>query len=126
MSHALFASRRVLWLPLDHGWTPPSPGTRHCCAEMTAALTFDCDLHADPFDCPDTVLVFHELFGEYGLPIRDGGQSYLVVSHCPFCGAGLPESLREGWFDAVEAAGLEDTAFDDLPDRFRSGTWRDA
>jgi len=61
-----------------------------------------CSLHADPFDCPDTVIVFHELFSEYGLPIRDGGQSYLLISNCPFCGARLPESGRDAWFDADE------------------------
>lgn len=123
MSRALFSSRRVLWLPLDYAWQPPSAARRHCCSEMAAALAYDCDQHADPFDCPDTVLVFHELFSEYGLPIRDGGQSYLVISNCPFCGAKLPESGRDAWFDALEAAGLDEVDFADLPERFRVGGW---
>ena len=122
MSHALFPTRRVLWLPFDLAWPPPKAGDRHCCAEMTAALGFRCDVHDDPFDCPDTLLIHHPLFREYGLPIRDGGPSYLTISHCPFCGAALPSSRRDAWFDAVEAAGLEGAAFESLPDRLRATT----
>jgi hypothetical protein len=93
---------------------------------MSAALAFECDQHADPFDCPDTLIVFHEVFGEYGLPVRDGGPSYLIISNCPFCGARLPESRRDDWFDALEAEGLEDTAFGELPARYRTAAWRAA
>lgn len=125
MSKALFPSRRVMWMPLDCSWRAPSSTVVHCCVEMTEALVFDCDMHGDPFDCPDTLLVFHEAFGEYGLPIRDGGLSYLVISHCPFCGATLPKSARDAWFDETEAKGLDTVAFDDLPEVYRTGAWRD-
>ncbi len=124
MSRSLYPARRVMWMPLDYPWRAASSGARHCCAEMTAALAFDCVQHTDPFDCADTVLVFHEPFGEYGIPIRDGGQSYLLISHCPFCAAALPESGRDAWFDETEAKGLEETAFDDLPAEYRTGAWR--
>jgi hypothetical protein len=124
MSSALFPTRRVLWLPLDYAWQLPSPSARHCCAEMSAALDHVCEQHADPFDCPDTALVFHEVFGEYGLPIRDGGASYLLISNCPFCGERLPASGRDDWFDRIEAAGLDDADFDKLPERYRTAEWR--
>ena len=126
MSHRLYPARRVLWSPLDMAWQPPSPGVQHCCADMAAALEFACAQHADPFECPDTVLVFHELFQEYGIPVRDGGISYLVISNCPFCGARLPESGRNDWYDRIEAAGLDDTPFDDLPEALRTVAWRQA
>lgn len=29
-------------------------------------------------------IVFHD--GEYGVPVRDGGSSYLVIEYCPWCG----------------------------------------
>jgi hypothetical protein len=124
MSKSLFPTRRVLWLPLDYAWHPPTPDAQHCCREMAAALEFDCADHADPFDCPDTVIVFHEVFGEYGLPIRDGGPSYLAISHCPFCGTRLPDSGRDAWFDEIETEGLDDVAFESLPMRYRTGAWR--
>jgi hypothetical protein len=124
MSQRLFPGRRVLWMPLGLPWRPPSPAVRHCCADMGDALDHGCEMHADPFDCPDTVLVYNEPFGEYGLPIRDGGMSYLVISHCPWCGARLPDSARDRWFDAVEAAGLGDVDDGALPERFLSARWR--
>jgi len=124
MSAALFASRRVLWMPLDYEWRPSSPVALHCCATMTASLEMSCGQHTDPFDCPDVSLVFHEIFTEYGMPIRDGGSSYLLISHCPWCGARLPESGRDLWFDTIEAAGLADTPMAQLPERFRTAQWR--
>lgn len=124
MSEALYPARRVLWLPLDYEWQPPAPDQSHCCKEMEAALQFDCDIHADPFDCPDTLLIFHEVFGEYGLPIRDGGPSYLVISNCPFCGSVLGASGRDAWFDQTEAEGLDEKAFDELPAKYRTAAWR--
>lgn len=124
MSQQLFRTRRVLWMPLDFPWAPPSAAARHCCDEMVAALAFACDQHADPFDCPDTLVVFHEPFGEYGLPVRDGGQTYVVLSHCPFCGSGLPTGGRDAWFDEIEAAGLEEADFADLPEAYRTAAWR--
>lgn len=124
MSERLFSERRVLWLPLEFDWQPPTATVMHCCDEMAAALEFPCEQHSDPFECPDTVLVYHELFEEYGIPIRDGGVSYLVISHCPFCGIKLPESGRDAWFDAIEAAGLDEMPFNELPEKFQTAAWR--
>ena len=124
MSKRLFPVRRVLWMPLDLEWRPPSAHVTHCCQEMTASLEFDCDQHLDPFKCPDTTLVFHEIFGEYGIPIRDGGAGYLIISNCPFCGSHLSESRRDEWFDATDAPEFAKLSFDKLPERFRTAAWR--
>lgn len=124
MSARLFPSRRVLWMPLALPWQPPSAAARFCCAEMAASLEHQCEQHTDPFDCPDVALVYNEVLDEYGIPIRDGGMSYLLVSHCPWCGVRLPETARDRWFDAVEAAGLADADDDALPAEFLSAAWR--
>lgn len=124
MSQGLFPSRRVLWMPLDYPWRPHSARVRHCCSEMNTALRHVCDQHSDPFSCPDTPVVFHEVFGEYGLPIRDGGASYLIISNCPWCGAELGEGARDAWFDRLESDGLSDTPFASLPEALRTSVWR--
>lgn len=124
MSAALHAGRRVLWLPLDFDWQPPSELVEHCCSTMAASLELDCDVHEDPFECPDVPLVFHEIFGEYGIPVRDGGATYLLIAHCPWCGAELPESSRDLWFDTLETSGLADTPTARLPESMRSAAWR--
>ena len=102
--------------------THAEPAAGHCCTEMQAALVNDCDQHADPFACPDMVLCYSPQFDEYGLIIHDGGPSYLTITHCPFCGARLPGSRRDAWFDALEAKGLEPMS-DAIPDAFKSARW---
>ena len=122
-SHSSRATR-VLWMPLDYEWRRPSADARHCCETMAWSLEMTCSMHADPFECPDVPFVFHEIFGEYGIPVRDGGQSYILLAHCPWCAAPLPEGGRDRWFDLIEAEGLDDTPTDQLPERYRTAAWR--
>ena len=124
MGEGLYARRRVLWMPLSVPWSPPSPAVRHCCEDMRLALDFACDQHADPFECADGLVVYNEVFDEYGIPVHDGGASYLLISHCPFCGARLPESQRDRWFDETEQRIGEDGDEASLPERYRRGDWR--
>ncbi|MFM2228990.1 MAG: hypothetical protein RL607_248 [Bacteroidota bacterium] len=74
------------------------------------------------FDDPDFPILYVEKFNEYGLKIFDGGSSFILISHCPFCGETLPESKRDQWFDAIEKLGL-DPWIDDLPEKFETGEW---
>ena len=131
MAQGLFTTRRVMWveytLDLPEGVDlMAAPGGRHCCEEMSVALDNMCEEHGgDPMACPDMVVVYSPICDEYGLPIRDGGASYLTISHCPFCGAALGKSRRDGWFDALEARGIEAPMFaeDPLPPEFLSHRW---
>jgi hypothetical protein len=68
-----------------------------CCADLAAQLAWKCDRHKDWWDCPDCLIRFFPSRGEYGLPVHDGGSSYIRIRHCPWCGAGLDEfaSLQE-------------------------------
>jgi len=70
---------------------------------------------------PRVPLVYLPRFREYGL--RVAGTSAIDEIHfCPFCGMRLPGSLRDAFFDELEALDLEpeDPA---LPDRFHSDAW---
>lgn len=44
-------------------------------------------------------MVYNEVFDEFGLIVHDGGQSYVLIQHCPWCATRLPESQRDRWFD---------------------------
>lgn len=121
MSADLFRERRVLWMPLEVPWQPPTAALRVCCETMGAALRFSCDQHADPFECADALIVYNEIFDEYGIPVHDGGATYVLIAHCPWCAVKLPESQRDRWFDEVDAVAGDD---DPTPERFLSAAWR--
>jgi hypothetical protein len=70
------------------------------CVHMAYKLLHDCDVHPDPFDCPDTVIVHGD--SGFGLPIHDGWRSYHVIDFCPWCGVSLGERLEGFGHIAVE------------------------
>lgn len=57
---------------------------RHCCSDM-----------ADNIRSEDRIILYWERFGEYLIPVRDGGTSGIVIIYCPWCGAKLPPSKRD-------------------------------
>ncbi len=83
----------------------------HCCSMMSSNLAGG-----------ETAISYVPKFREYGISVLDGGLSYIVISHCPWCGAILPPSLREDWFNEIEARGFEvgDVA---IPAEFTSDIW---
>lgn len=95
----------------------------HCCQEMREQVTFQCDLHKDPFQCPDALVAYEARYDEYGLIIHDGGQSVLSIAHCPWCGSKLPESRRDQWFDELEALGVEDPWTQEVPEKYSDDAW---
>lgn len=59
-----------------------------CCDTMRAKLDWSCDQHSDPNDCPDCIVRYYPS-GVYGIPVHDGGSSFIVIQYCPWCGATL-------------------------------------
>ena len=95
----------------------------HCCDQMTAAVAFTCEVHPDPFACPDGLLHYTDRFGEYALIVHDGGASSILIKFCPWCGSELPASKRERWFEELARGGFADPASQAVPDDFRSSIW---
>ncbi len=56
------------------------------CVHIAYYSTFTCDESNDPWECADAVLVRGESDAHYGIPVRDGGSSYIEVRYCPWCG----------------------------------------
>lgn len=89
---------------------------------MDNQLNVTCDQHDDPFDCPDVLVLYIAKFQEYGLIIHDGGRSLSTITFCPWCGARLPESQRDRWFDELERRGI-DPWTDEVPAEFEDDRW---
>ncbi|MFJ8089140.1 DUF6980 family protein [Lysinibacillus sp. NPDC095746] len=50
---------------------------KHCCEDMTFHASFKCEIHENPFECPDKIIIFYEQNNDYGLIIHDGGKSII-------------------------------------------------
>ena len=91
----------------------------HCCNPMREPLTRVCEQHvANRFHCPDALIDYAPKFDEYSLIVHDGGSSLVPIAFCPWCGAKLPESKRDRWFEEMRARGID-------PWADRSGSVRD-
>lgn len=54
--------------------------------------------------------------------ILDGGSSYVRLQYCPWCGVALSTSLRDRWFDELDARGI-DPDVDEVPLEFTDSRW---
>ena len=90
---------------------------------MQTQVEFACAAHPEPEHCPDALVSYSEKFREYGLFIHDGGSSSLAINFCPWCGAKLPDSLRDQWFAELEVLGFDDPLSQEIPESFRTGAW---
>ncbi len=66
----------------------PDPASL-CCESMQAALQMTCAAHDDPFDCPDSLIAYHEGLNQFALIVHDGERNVVIIRHCPWCGAAL-------------------------------------
>jgi hypothetical protein len=59
-----------------------------CCDMMAGELRAPCPDHEPQAACPDRVIT-RTTDGAYGLPVHDGGTSYITITYCPWCGCAL-------------------------------------
>jgi hypothetical protein len=65
---------------------------RHCCIDMTYHLTFD---KRTKEINPDATIRFIKRSKIYGIPIHDGGNSFIRIEFCPWCGKRLTKKLQD-------------------------------
>jgi hypothetical protein len=96
---------------------------KHCCKNMTDAVTATCDKHPDRFDCPDCLIHYSPKFDEYGIIVHNGGTASVSIAFCPWCGVRLSESKRDLWFKKLEDLGFDDPLGQKIPKQFQSDAW---
>ena len=62
---------------------------KYCCKQMEYFSKLHCEDHRDIWDCPDCLVYLNNKTESYGLIIHDGGQSYITIKYCPWCGKPL-------------------------------------
>ncbi|MCX6867183.1 MAG: hypothetical protein NTV46_13370 [Verrucomicrobia bacterium] len=90
---------------------------------MKVAIESVCETHPNRCDCPDALINYTAKFDEYGIIIHDGGMSVTAISYCPWCGAKLPESKRNQWFEALKQLGIDDPDDERIPDVYHNESW---
>lgn len=56
-----------------------------CCESMKYHIEYKCDVHKDPFDCPDKIIYHSKKHNNFGIMIHDGGSSFIEIEFCPWC-----------------------------------------
>lgn len=98
--------------------------SKYPCLHMAYQANFQCGTHQDPWECPSVLIAYVEQYDEYGIPIRDGGESYWKIDNCPWCGTALPESKRDLWIKKLKALGHDPFGdYEKIPVEFRSAKW---
>lgn len=65
----------------------------YCCQRLDYHLNQVCAFHKDdPYTCPDSVIV--KTGKGFGLPIHDGGSSFIEIKFCPWCGSRFKQDWR--------------------------------
>ncbi|WP_157888805.1 DUF6980 family protein [Alteromonas abrolhosensis] len=66
-------------------------------------------------------IYYSGVYQEYGLRLNSGYE-YSIMKYCNWCGAELPSSRREQWFDSLEKQGI-DPWENDIPIHYLSSSW---
>ncbi len=85
---------------------------KHCCEQMNENIKSE-----------DGIVYYSDVFNEYGIPYSDG-VSIMKMEFCPWCGKRLPQSMREKWFNELEALGYEEPWLNEnIPEEYKSDKW---
>jgi len=103
----------------------PSDG-KFCCEFLKQQLSGKCrgpDGHVTgTVQCPDQVICYSGKLREYS--IAPLGLPNYSIHFCPSCGHKFPESLRDKWFDTLEAMEIDPGDKDArIPDEYNSDAW---
>ncbi|AIL66129.1 hypothetical protein NOVO_09075 [Rickettsiales bacterium Ac37b] len=86
-----------------------------CCKDMVFHIAHK-EIHFSYLDrTREYVIHYMDIFGE---------NSVQIVNFCPWCGAKLPKSLRDEYFDIIyDELGMDDEFDPNLPEEFKSDEW---
>jgi hypothetical protein len=59
---------------------------KYCCESMEYHAKFKCEIHKSPFECPDSIIYYSNSSEIFGIIIHDGGESFISIKYCPWCG----------------------------------------
>ena len=116
----------------DWAWSIVAPdGSRVTCESKGELSIRRRDLTRLPHGCdqmtmairePELPMTYDSALREYSIIYSNEAYGHHHIDFCPFCGAALPPSLRDEWFERLDALGLEPSS-PELPDTMRDDRW---
>lgn len=122
-SHLLDCSACADWHLLNEVQSRGASADDYPCVHMVYHATFTCEEHPNLSECSKAAIIYNPKFDEYSIGPRSGTGDDILIEMCPWCGAKLPESKRDLWFEKLERLGINPWQ-DDVPEEFNSGAWR--
>ena len=98
-----------------------------CCEELDKNQNQVCEQHKG--NCPNNPFYWNAKVREFGVKLGDyweyeSGWTYIKVDYCPFCGYKFPESLRDKYFEELEALGIDYWMEPEkVPEEYKSDKW---
>jgi len=93
---------------------------QHCCIDLAWFISNPIE-HESQGENP--VLLWIKSWNEYRINIPLGGNSSTLIRFCPWCGAKLPASTREEWYQQLHRLGFSDPGEQEIPSEFDSDAW---
>ncbi len=86
---------------------------KHCCKLMDLYVGME-----------ESSMSYYPKYREYGISVI-GEKAYHRISHCPWCGKKLPESLNDQWFEIMfdMFEDLDGYADPRIPEEFKTDEW---
>lgn len=95
----------------------------HCCSKMKDAVESVCDEHTDRSIVRMRWSAIPRSLMSMASSCTHGGSSIVAVEFCPWCGAKLPESKRDRWFEELQRLGFRAPLEEEVPEIFRDARW---
>jgi hypothetical protein len=107
-------------------WPNDESTREYCCEQMGRILALRRPDAENPDRITDGVLRYFGKFDEYGIVeynAYDGGEMFITLIFCPWCGQKLQESKRASWFSELEKLGIHNMFDERIPEKFQTDAW---
>ena len=89
---------------------------------MARMIDPKCDLHEDPWDCEDAMVIYEPEFDSYAFMSRFEARFMTAMRFCPWCGD-KKRDLSDKYYDLLDAMGVKDYDEKNIPTEFQSDQW---
>ena len=95
---------------------------KHCCDTMEQKIDPKCDIHENPWDCEDAMVVYEPEFDSYAFMSRFDAGFMISMHFCPWCGD-KKRDLSDQYYELLDEMGVKEYEAKYIPKEFQSDAW---